>query len=110
MEILSLSVFLLLKNPTVIKLPFVCFFLLQIENKVKMRSRPDSGIAVSTSSASYASSEHHKDIHDDIDDPCGTTSCQEMCVKVKQVRSNCNLGCYLLVKVGREHFSQMVDL
>ena len=51
-----------------------------------MRSRPDSGIAVSTSSASYASSEHHKDTIDDIDEPCLTTSCQEMVEKVKQVR------------------------
>ena len=50
-----------------------------------MRSRPDSGIAVSTSSASYASSEPHKDINDDIDEPSCSTSCQEMSDKVKQV-------------------------
>ena len=52
---------------------------------MKIRSRPDSGIAVSTSSASYTSSEPHKDT-DDIDEPSLTTSCQEMVEKVKQVR------------------------
>ena len=60
-----------------------------------MRSRPDSGIAVSTSSASYASSEHHKDTIDDIDEPCLTTSCQEMVEKVKQVRE-VNLSLFIL--------------
>jgi len=54
-----------------------------MENKVTVRSRPDSGIAVSTSSASYSSSEPHKER--DLDEPCITTSCQEMVHKVSKV-------------------------
>ena len=56
-----------------------------MESKVMVRSRPDSGIAVSTSSASYSSSELHKERDLDVDDHYHTTSCQEMLDKVAKV-------------------------
>jgi len=54
-----------------------------LDSKALIRSRPDSGIAVSTSSASYSSSELHKER--DIDEPDCNTSCQEMVEKVSKV-------------------------
>ncbi|XP_053377512.1 uncharacterized protein LOC123530427 isoform X3 [Mercenaria mercenaria] len=56
-----------------------------MESKVMVRSRPDSGIAVSTSSASYSSSEMHKERDLDVDDHYHTTSCQEMLDHVAKV-------------------------
>ncbi|XP_052781977.1 uncharacterized protein LOC128218359 isoform X2 [Mya arenaria] len=55
----------------------------ELDSKMMVRSRPDSGIAVSTSSASYSSSELHKER--DLDEPYITTSCQEMVEKVSKV-------------------------
>ncbi|KAL4226885.1 hypothetical protein ACF0H5_014863 [Mactra antiquata] len=55
----------------------------ECDSKVLVRSRPDSGIAVSSSSASYSSSELHKER--DLDEHYITTSCHEMKEKVSKV-------------------------
>ncbi|XP_052285581.1 uncharacterized protein LOC127881606 isoform X4 [Dreissena polymorpha] len=55
----------------------------ELGSKMTVRSRPDSGIAVSMSSASYSSSEHNKER--DLNEPSITTSCQEMVETVSKV-------------------------
>lgn len=68
-----------------------------MESKMTVRSRPDSGIAVSTSSASYSSSEPHKER--DLDEPSTSTSCQDMLLKVYKVNPSTahalNTGCVM---------------